>query len=676
MQSLTWYVRRLRSMSAPEATWRLAGAIRDRVDRYAAPVRRRPLPSSRIGNGRLVPLGNIAPVLCHGLMPPGGEAPELFSAWRSNLIERANGVLAHRVRLFGDADTDLGPTIDWNRDYSSGTTTPGIFSPAIDYRDFRQTGDAKWVWELNRHHHLVLLGRAYRLTSDSRYAAAAVSQLCDWIDQCPFGFGMNWRSPLELAIRLINWVCTFELIAPSGAWDAGIEERIFGVVYRHLWEISRKWSRFSSANNHLVGEAAGVFIGSTFFSTLRGARDWQSESREILVRQIDEQTFEDGGHRELAIGYHLFVAQFFLLAGLAARHSGKDFPAPYWNRLEKMFEFAAALIGGGESLPMFGDCDDGYVLDLGGPRGDARSWLAVAGAVFQRDDFLTVSRGPQEPLFWLLGAESTRQSKKIDSPTTAPVIHSRAFPNSGLYLLQDGGLDTDQRLSVTFDCGELGFKSIAAHGHADALSVTLRVGGQDILIDPGTYDYFTYPAWRDYFRSTRAHNTIQIDGRDQSEMLGPFLWGQRARARCLEFSFDGDVHHVIGEHDGYSQLEDPVTHRRRVALDRVNRVVTIEDELISTARHDLAIHFHFSEACSLTARQAHRFRVDAGRQCLEIELDPRLSPSIVLGSETPMLGWASRAYHRKSPSPVLLGREEFSGGVVIRTRIRVLSPQT
>ena len=86
---------------------------------------------------------------------------------------------------------------------------------------------------------------------------------------------------------------------------------------------------------------------------------------------------------------------------------------------------------------------------------------------------------------------------------------------------------------MVFDCGELGFKAIAAHGHADALSFTLRAFGSDVFVDPGTYDYFSYSAWRAYFRSTSAHNTLAVDGRDQSVMLGPFLWGARAQARCI-----------------------------------------------------------------------------------------------------------------------------------------------
>src|SRR5439155_27165423 len=111
-------------------------------------------------------------------------------------------------------------------------------------------------------------------------------QLESWMEQCPFGYGMQWRSPLELAIRLINWVWALELIAPSGLLTPALRERITGVAYRHLWEITRKYSRFSSANNHRVGEAAGVFVGSSYFDAFKRSAAWQTESRQILIEEI------------------------------------------------------------------------------------------------------------------------------------------------------------------------------------------------------------------------------------------------------------------------------------------------------------------------------------------------------------------------------------------------------
>jgi len=105
-------------------------------------------------------------------------------------------------------------------------------------------------------------GRAYRLTGETRFAQAVAEQIDSWLEQNPFGIGMNWRSGLELAIRLISWVWALDLIEGSGVVDQRLRHRILDSAARHIWEIDRKYSRGSSVNNHLIGEAAGVFVAA------------------------------------------------------------------------------------------------------------------------------------------------------------------------------------------------------------------------------------------------------------------------------------------------------------------------------------------------------------------------------------------------------------------------------
>ena len=127
------------------------------------------------------------------------------------------------------------------------------------------------------------------------------------------------------------------------------------------------------------------------------------------------------------------------------------------------------------------------------------------------------------------------------------------------------------------DAGPHGFLSIAAHAHADALAIEVRVDGVDVLADPGTYCYHGEPAWRAYFRSTAGHDTLELDGRDQSESGGPFLWTRHANTWLLEtVGLDGTpVARWVAEHDGYSRRDEPVRHRRHVELDREASRLTI-----------------------------------------------------------------------------------------------------
>jgi len=372
-------------MSLPEMAWRTEGKVRHVVDRLAIPARAKYPPVSSLVNG-CGRAGWIRSALFEGIVPEVGTngAFGLSDARRQRTLTEADRVRNNRLTIFDLEDHYLGPEVDWNYEYKAGKSTPMGFAAGIDYRDHDETGDCKFVWEPNRHHQLVTLGRAYRLTGDEQYAADCLDQMTSWVKRCPYGTGMNWRSPLELGIRLINWVWALEMIRPSSVFQSRADDvdRIVSAAYRHLWEVARNYSRFTSANNHLIGEAAGVFIGSSYFAGLKRAPRWRLQARRILLHEIFNQTYPDGGTREQAFGYHLFVMQFFLLAGLTARRDGEDFRPEYWERLEKMFDFVGAFLAGG-TPPMFGDCDDGYVLDLGGCLGDPETLMAIGAVLYE-----------------------------------------------------------------------------------------------------------------------------------------------------------------------------------------------------------------------------------------------------------------------------------------------------
>lgn len=610
-------------------------------------------------------------------VPPGAwkAASDRFpiSRWAARLRIRADGIARNRLSFFSLDDVFLGDPIDWNKDHETGKRAPARLSNTIDYRDVRVAGDAKVVWEPNRHHQLVVLGRAFRAFGEARYAEAVYRQIGSWIEANRFGYGMNWRSPLELGVRLINWVWALDYIRESGAEPPGVWEKILETVYRHVWEISRKYSRGSSRNNHVIGEAAGVFVGCAYFPELPRSKQLLEESRAILEAEIMRQTYNDGGSREQAFGYHLFVLQLFLIAGLVARWIGMDFGPPYWERCRKMLDFAAALAEGGDP-PNFGDCDDGFVLDLAGGGCGWRELLGL-GAALCNDPYLgLVSGGCGEAAYWLLGPEAQERFGRVQQQDTCRPLCSIAFPETGLYLLQRGRLGSEDSVSLIFDCAELGYGPIAAHGHADALSFTLRVGGRDVFVDPGTFDYFSWPSWRNYFRSTAAHNTFEVDGRSQSEILGPFLWGRRATARCLRFErgSDGAGGVVEGEHDGYRFLPDPVFHRRALFMDGETGAVTVTDELRARRAHDVCLRFHLSDACAVHRVTERRLRIETGPATVWLDTDPKLSLSLVRGEgESPSCGWISKGYHQKAATTTIVLAGRIGGNTVFRQEARL-----
>jgi len=659
-------------MSPSEILWRLRSEFRDLLDWHRFKLGRFPTFNEAVSD---FASKNFKQGFRVSDINPGdwitSTVKEDEASWYLRLIEQGDKIVAHRFSFFDLKEKDLGDPIDWNRDYSSGKNAPLTFAPYIDYRDINVAGDCKLVWEPNRHHQLVVLGRAYRASGKKKYAEAVMDQIESWLDQCPYGIGMNWRSPMELAIRVINWVWAIDLIIESGVFAGALRTRILNAVYLHLFEITRKYSQGSSANNHLIGEAAGVFIATAYFCDMPNAERWKDQSKDILEREILAQTYPDGCGREQAIGYLLFDLYFFIMAGQTARILGEDLSADYWIRLEKMMEFIGILSQGGKNLPMVGDSDDGYVLDLGWVPGDARGLLSICAALFERDDFKKWAGGYKEPVRWLLGDLSRKDFDMIQKTGQNDLLKCHEFKDSGYYLLQSGSKESSESISVLFDCGRLGFKSIAGHGHADALSFVLRAFGTDIFVDPGTYDYFTYPDWRNYFRSTRAHNTLVVDEADQSEMSGSFMWGTKAQARCIQWELGENGGTVGGEHNGYSRLEDPVVHRRMLELDGKKMTVKIRDDIICKGSHHVAFYFHLSEICSPPEMQSNICEAAVEGRTVKIEIDPRLSVEMLAGSEDPIGGWVSRGYHQKTPSTTIVCRGNIQGDDNFEFRIKI-----
>ena len=645
MQSPAWYFNRLRSMSAAEIAWRIKGVIIANLDLVRIPLGFYP----KIDIGADLARADFEPGFrCSPADNGYGEmrSAEPFLAWERRLVASADAIAANRITFFDRVDQYLGDPPDWHRDFNAEKDAPRRLCNLLDYRDFDSAGDCKLVWEPNRHHQFVILARAWRVTRDERYARKVVELMCDWIEANPFGYGMNWKSALELGVRLINWVWALDLISDADVVSEDEWRKILQTVYLGMWESQRKFSRGSSANNHLVGEVAGVFVASCYFPQMPHVAAWRDESQRILEREIRLQSFiTDGCTAEHAFGYQFFVLQFYTNCLLAGERSGNPFSDDYRERLHRMYRFMADICADTGRQPNFGDADDGYVLDLGERPIAAKQLIAVGGHVF--DDAEIAAGVESESAFWMLGEHTMGQS----APATDRQSH--AYEESGYFVMRAAATDSRPAARVFFDCAELGFGPIAAHGHADCLSFSLAVAGREILVDPGTYDYFTYPEWRNYFRSTPAHNTVTVDGIDQSELLGPFIWGERAAARLIEWSETDEFVRIVGEHDGYTRLPDPVVHRRSLTLFKQLGRIEIRDTLSARDTHKIQIHFHVAPRCAVErlAGGAVAVRDDHAELTLRSD-DGELE--VVVAGEREKRGWVSDGYHRREPGHAIL----------------------
>src|SRR5690606_14100674 len=247
---------------------------------------------------------------------------------------------------------------------------------------------------------------------------------------------------------------------------------------------------------------------------------------------------------------------------------------------------------------------------------------------------------------------------------------TRAFPHGGYYVL-GRSFGAPDEVRAVFDAGPLGFLSIAAHGHADCLSLTLSVAGREQLVDPGTYVYHAEREWRDYFRGTAAHNTVRVDGVDQSRIGGQFLWLDKAEAQVEHFESTPDHDEVAASHDGYERLPDPVRHERRVRFDKRANAFEVVDRLLCRGEHDVERCWHFSEQCRVALDGRSAFS-DDGEVRLRIDVDEADAVPVMLhGSTEPIGGWVSRGFRQKTPSTTLAYRNRISGDTLLRTLITI-----
>jgi hypothetical protein len=650
-----WMLNRLRCMSLGEIGYRLRQAGVHLLEKRGLLGWRAPAAAA--------PLAEPA-------LPQG--VPVLTADARAALLADASRILAGEVVLFAGHHVQVGAAPRWNRDPASGVEAPMLFARDIAITNGAVVGDIKYVWELNRHLHLVRLAQAWAVNGERHYLDGLALQLRSWLDQCPPMRGPNWASSLELGIRLINWSLIWQL---QGGEDGALFDGPSGAALRRDWlasicahchAISRHLSRHSSANNHLIGELAGLHVAASTWPFWRQSLRWRQQSRRELEREAIRQFSGDGVNREQAFAYHVFAAEFLCVAGLLGQACGRPFSPDYWSAIQHALRFLHSVRDVGGHVPMVGDADDGAVYRLDPLAQDRAALLMALGEALQQG---TPATSPSATVTWL------RHAWPGPLPRITPLAPDTgwAFPDGG-YLLFGAGWGTPREIKGMLDCGPLGYLGIAAHGHADALALTLSVAGQPCLVDPGTYSYWQERNWRDYFRGTSAHNTVRVDGLDQSVSGGRFMWLRKARVAIERMPHSPGIFDFRGAHDGYLRLADPVRHIRAVQFDERTLALTVTDELAAATTHQVEQFWHFAPDLDVRL-DGNSLQVQGqGFSMSGAVVGAGLGLELVKGQENPPLGWFSGSYETKQPNNVLKITTSFSS-VPIQCRFTITFSQ-
>jgi hypothetical protein len=590
---------------------------------------------------------NTGPFLVPGLADLNPTVAAVKQAFPDSIEAsrlEAEEILDHRISLF-DRVCDLGPMIDWHRDPQAGVNWPLAHFTLVPIL-VGQGADVRLVWELNRLHHLVTLGRAYLLTNDERYTEEFLLQLASWNEGNPPRFGVNWAVAMEAGIRAVNIIAALEMFRGSPNVTYQTLELILKMLLAHGRFIRANLEfSYRTTSNHYLSDLIGLFAIAETLPELREARRWRDYSGPRLVKEMNRQVLADGVDYEGSTGYHRFVLEVFSIFFSVCRMGNFDPGTVFYERLEAMYDFVRCYSKPDHTAPLIGDSDDGRLIRFKNRPAVDHSYLMSIGAIlFEKGTFKQSSEIDEEALWWFgrAGLETFEHLPINEKPPG-----SRAFPQAQIFVQRAGDLYS------IIDCGDHGARGRGSHAHSDALSIEVFAFNRTFLRDPGTYVYTASEEQRNLFRSTAYHNTVRIDGEEISQVnkgeLFAFDSNVKPHVNHWESTPENDV--LDAEHYAYRRLASPVTHRRIVTFDKRRNYWSIRDIFTGEGRHQFEFFFNLDAGLEV------QIELDKGIIARDQQSALAIVPASAHGLDTELTErWVSPSYGTRIRSSGILFR--------------------
>ena len=473
--------------------------------------------------------------------------------------------------------------------------------------------EASQLWRYHLHYFnyvtdLIVFGLT---TGDHKRAAGVFRRLAvSWIEHNRITLGDGWH-PYTISLRIVNWIYALDY------WRLSLDEntddiiRITASIFGQAQFLSASLEKDVRGNHLLKNLKALIWAGLKFQD--QEAKNWFTRAMNILNAELNEQVLSDGGHFERTPGYHLDVLKDLIEIAEWLRNNHCD-GAPVWleEKLLAMLGFLRSILTPDGKVPLIKDT--------------------------------TLSEG-QDPLKLLAAGEhyfkdAGRCSSEINYHfhATAPAYRSQYLKRSGFCIMSD----SENGDFLVIDVGKVCPDYLPAHAHADMFSYELTIKNHKIITDSGVYEYAA-GSWRNYFRSTRAHNTIEIEGRNQSDVWSSFRVGHRAKIGPVYFKDTQDYALVQATHDGY-QKRFGVEHQRTLIWMK-RKFWVIVDKLSCNRKTSIKNYLHFSPRIAIQYDTPDCWRLNAGDEDVWISAFGHASTQIIEGAKTSTYqGWYSDAF--------------------------------
>lgn len=452
--------------------------------------------------------------------------------------------------------------------------------------DYDIHSDIKFPWEMSRCHHMLILGQAYLLTKDEKYAEKIKNDIFSWIADNPFMYSVNWTCSMEVAIRAVNWIYAINMISSSFSIDDQFITIIKESFCQHKYYIEHNLEKgYPYSGNHYIANLCGLIVLSLLF---KKKNTYNKNIYTEYFNEIRSQTLLSGFHFEKSTSYHRLVLEMLLYTNIIIHRCGVYIPPDISQRLKVMVRFLDNIIEKDGSIPLIGDNDNGRFLPfMVSGLNDVRYLISVAKETYNFKDLNNCSPTFVPEIFFLTG------KTECDTTINNNKVHKKIdfYEDASFCIMSDKCLKAiihNNPMSRYVHGDENNLYS--SHTHSDMLSFTLSYKNFKLILDPGTFCYTSSPELRNKFRSTKMHNTICVNDLDQqaSDINNLFSLTQHSfptQTVIQENKFIGEYEHVTKGEMLYS-------HRRCVYMSGM--VFTIEDHVFNPIIGDIVAYYHLS----------------------------------------------------------------------------------
>lgn len=544
MKKITWYLNRLKAMNMGEICWRfqqknLQKQERRKYYKENLPVYEFELPDE---------LKNL-----------NTQVDRISINWNNEKF-----TVFKEQNLFGVYSYNK-----YKRAWDAGFQTENVWptyqcSYDISISQREDIGDIRTNWELNRHYQFAGMAKSFYVTGDFSILKELKELFYNWNNKNHFLCGVEWTSAMEIAIRVNSWIYTYCFLNKAFEKYNLENNKILKDISRGIIVMAdyivKHRAKYSSANNHLIVEMYAVGMSGIFFDY----KPWEKLAFNILTEELPRQNYADGVNKEMSLHYQSFVMEAYGLLMIEMKHNHIKIPQIWEEYLLNMSEFMCDCCGEYGETVVFGDNDEGKILDLSGEHFDHyRYVLDLMGNVLPKR--YSKMENIHENLCWILSDDFQNN-----------VLQKNCYYSPEVKCYKEGGYtlwrSKNNKVLIGIDHADLGFGSLAAHGHADALSFQMFIEGVPVFVDPGTYNYHVPKKTRDEFRATKNHNTVCVNDQNQAEILGPFLWGKRYKINNVEFDNECEKKCIMT-----AELQNSsYVHRRKFVYNKANQLI-IED---------------------------------------------------------------------------------------------------